>query len=96
MSTKIVLLSLILLLSTSFPLFFVDVYADFGIMASTDKSSYKTGELLFFSGEVEEKKMPILALQVYDPNGIILSANNVEINQDNSFSKNDFTRFSVL
>ena len=43
--------------------------------------------MLFFSGEVEEKKMPVLAIRVYDPNGIILSANNVEINEDNSFSK---------
>ncbi len=86
MSTKIGLMSLILILAIT-PLVFVDVYADVGIMASTDKSSYTTGELLFFSGEVEEKRMPILALRVYDPNGIILSANNVEVNEDNSFSK---------
>ena len=87
MSRKIVLISLILILATFLPLFFVDVYADVGMIASTDKLSYKTGELLFFSGEVEEKRMPVLALRVYDPNGIILSANNVEISEDNSFSK---------
>lgn len=87
MSTKIVLMSLFLILATSLTQVFVDVYADVGIIASTDKPSYKTGELLFFSGEVEEKKMPVLAIRVYDPNGIILSANNVEINEDNSFSK---------
>ena len=87
MSTKIVLMSLFLILATSLTQVFVDVYADVGIIASTDKLSYKTGELLFFSGEVEEKKMPVLAIRVYDPNGIILSANNVEINEDNSFSK---------
>ena len=87
MSTKIRFMLLILILAAVFPLFLVDVYADDGIIGSTDKLSYKTGELLFFSGEVEEKRMPVLALRVYDPNGIILSANNVEINEDNSFSK---------
>jgi len=87
MSRKIVLMSLFLILTTSLSLVFVDVYADVDIIASTDKASYKTGELLFFSGVVEEIRMPVLALRVYDPNGIILSANNVEINEDNSFSK---------
>ncbi len=80
-------MSLFLILTTSLSLVFVDVYADVDIIASTDKASYITGELLFFSGEVEEIRMPVLALRVYDPNGIILSANNVEINEDNSFSK---------
>jgi len=85
MGTKTGFIPLILILGISFPLAFGDNSG--GIIASTDKEFYETGELLFFTGQVEKKKMPILALRIFDPDGTILSANNVKIEQDNSFSK---------
>jgi tetratricopeptide (TPR) repeat protein len=84
MGTKTGFIPLILILGISFPLAFGD---SGGIIASPDKEFYETGELLFLSGHVEEKKMPILALRIFDPNSSILSANSVEIEEDNSFSK---------
>lgn len=85
MGTKNGFIPLILILSVSFPVVFGDDSG--GIIVSTDSEFYETGELLFITGQVEEKKMPILALRIFDPNGSILSANNVEIEDDNSFSK---------
>lgn len=58
-----------------------------GLILTTDKDEYNTGEFLVVYGVVEEKKMPIVALKVYDPLGAILTANNVELNSDNSFTK---------
>jgi len=89
MGTKTGFIPLILILSISLPLAFGDNSG--GIIATTDKEFYETGESLFIIGQVEEKKMPILALRIFDPDGSILSANNVEIEEDNSFSKNGFT-----
>ncbi|HET6517321.1 MAG TPA: tetratricopeptide repeat protein [Nitrosopumilaceae archaeon] len=85
MGTKIGLIPLIMIIFVSFPVVFGDDAG--GITVTPDKESYETGELLFISGHVEEKKMPILALRIFDPEDSILSANNVEIEDDNSFSK---------
>ena len=85
MGTKTRFIPLVLILIISFPLAFGDDSS--GITVSPDKESYETGDLLVISGHVEVKKMPILALRIFDPNGSILSANNVEIEEDNSFSK---------
>jgi len=85
MGTKTRFIPLILIISISFPLAFGDNSG--GIIASPDKEFYESGELLFITGQVEEKKMPILALRIFDPDGSILSANNVEIDENNSFSK---------
>jgi len=85
MGTKTGFIPLILILSISLPLAFGDNSG--GIIATTDKEFYEAEESLFITGQVEEKKMPILALRIFDPDGSILSANNVEIEEDNSFSK---------
>ncbi len=85
MGTKTGFIPLILILSISLPLAFGDNSG--GIIASPDKEFYETGGSLFITGQVEEKKMPILALRIFDPDGSILSANNVKIEEDNSFSK---------
>ena len=87
MGTKIGSILLILTIAILTPLAFADDFGDVKILSATDKSFYETGELLFFSGQVEEKAMPVLALRVYDPHGVILSANNVEIKEDSTFSK---------
>jgi len=71
----------------TFTTLYAEAFEDTRIVASTDKEYYETGETLTFSGQVEEKKMPILALRVYDPTGVILSVNNVEIDDNSSFSK---------
>ena len=84
MGTRIGFIFLILIVSISFSTALGDSE---GIVANPDKELYETGELLFLSGHVEEKKMPILALRIYDPDGSILSANNVEIEDNNSFFK---------
>jgi len=71
----------------TFASLYAEAFGDTEIVASTDKEYYETGDTLTFSGQVEEKKMPILALRVYDPTGAILSANNVKIYDNSSFSK---------
>jgi hypothetical protein len=83
MGIKTRIIPLILLLAFSFPL----AFGDAGITVSTDKLFYETGETLSITGQVEVKKMPILALRIFDPSGSILTANNVEIEEDNLFSK---------
>ena len=80
-------MSFIVIFAFTFVPVYAEAFEDTGIVASTDKEYYETGETLTFSGQVEEKKMPILALRVYDPTGAILSANNVEIDDNSSFSK---------
>ncbi len=52
-----------------------------------DKSEYNTGEKLTFSGSISEYSMPIMAVSIYDPNGKILSANNLELDGEGNFSK---------
>ncbi len=57
------------------------------IIVDSDKSAYQTGDSMLISGTIEELKMPVIAMRIYDPNGVILSANNIEIENDNTFSK---------
>ena len=69
--------------------FTVTVFADVSssILLETDQQEYKIGDLMVISGFVEEKRMPVAALQIFDPNGGILSANQVDIEDDNTFYK---------
>jgi len=64
---------------------FADVSSS--ILLETDQQEYKIGDLMVISGFVEEKRMPVVALQIFDPNGGILSANQVDIEDDNTFYK---------
>jgi len=57
------------------------------VLVDTDKSEYEIGDSLIVSGLVEEKKMPVVALRIYDPEGGIISANQLEIEDDETFSK---------
>jgi len=52
-----------------------------------DKSEYNTGEKLTFSGSISEYSMPIMAVSIYDPDGKILFANNLELDGEGNFSK---------
>ena len=68
--------------------FTVTVFADdSSILLETDLEEYKIGDLMVISGYVEEKRMPVGALQIFDPNGGILSANQVDVDDDNTFYK---------
>ncbi len=67
---------------------FIPVFADDGnLIIQTDKEQYHTGEELTVSGFIQEKKMPVIAMRVYDPDGVTISANNVEIDEFNTFSR---------
>ena len=57
------------------------------LILKTDKSTYQIGESLIISGIVEEKKMPVAALRLFNPQGEILLANNLELEDDDTFSK---------
>ena len=57
------------------------------ILVEFDKSEYKTGEKLTLSGSILEYTMPVVAVSIYDPNGKILSANNLELDEEGNFSK---------
>ncbi len=63
-----------------------ETFAD-SIFVDFDKSEYNTGDTLTLSGTILEFSMPIVAVSIYDPNGNILSANNLEIDEDGNFSK---------
>ncbi len=57
------------------------------ILISTDKISYQPEESIVVSGEVTERKMPVIALRIFDPDGKILGAYSVELDENNQFSK---------
>lgn len=75
-----------LVLTALSPLIFTKVLAD-SFVVDFNQEHYKTGDSLTISGEIFDFKMPIIALSIYDPNGKILSANNLEISSQNTFSK---------
>lgn len=76
-----------LLIVLSITLSMVPVFADESwVVVATDKPQYLPGETMEVFGYVLERKMPVIAMSIYDPDGVILSANNVEL-QDNSFAK---------
>ena len=63
-----------------------EIFAD-SIFVEFDKSEYSTGDTLFLSGTIQEFSMPIVAVSIYDPDGKILSANNLELDGDGNFYK---------
>ncbi|RJQ27307.1 tetratricopeptide repeat protein [Candidatus Parcubacteria bacterium] len=77
------LLSAILVTFVTVPVFGDEVW----VVVETDKTQYSTGESLVTTGYIIERKMPVIAMSVYDPDGVILSANSVELEADDSFTK---------
>jgi hypothetical protein len=65
---------------------FTDVFAD-SIIVNFDKQFYDFGDSLTITGEIPEVGMPVIAMSVYDPDGKILSANNLEISSEQTFEK---------
>lgn len=65
---------------------FTDAFAD-SIVVNFDKQFYDFGDSLTISGEILEVGMPVIAMSVYDPDGKIISANNLEISSEQTFGK---------
>jgi len=79
---------ILILQSVTIPVFAEENIDDVkSIILETDKPEYQIGEKMIISGVIEEKTMPVIALRIFDPNGGILSAHELEINDDNTFSK---------
>ena len=76
------LLALIVLLPIIIPQSFAD-----SILIEFDKPEYHTGDSMVISGHLLDFKLPVIALSLYDPYGKILSANNVIIDSNGTFSK---------
>lgn len=66
-----------------------EVYAD-SISIKFNKSEYATGDSLSITGQIPELKMPVIATSIYDTDGKILAAHNVEIESDGIFTKTIF------
>lgn len=83
-STREISLLVILII----PILIAPAFAqDDSLILETDKDEYEIGESMVISGSVGERKMPVVALKIFDPSGGILSANQVELDEDNTFSK---------
>jgi len=61
-------------------------YAD-TISVEFDKEEYTIGDSLSVSGQISDFSMPVIAFSVFDPDGKILSANNLELDSEGNFSK---------
>jgi len=79
-------LGLALVLTALSPVIFTDAFAD-SFNVNFDKQSYDLGDTLTVSGEILDGTMPVIAMSIYDPDGKILSANNLEITLEKTFSK---------
>lgn len=73
-----IVLGVTLVLAVFSSVIFTEVFAD-SLIINFDKQFYDLGDSLTVSGEVIEVVMPIIAMSIYDPDGKILSANNLEI-----------------
>ena len=76
-----------LLLILIIPILIPSFAEDDSLIVETNKAEYEIGDSMVISGIVGEIKMPVVALKIFDPNGGILSANQVDIEDDNTFSK---------
>ena len=79
-------IGLSLVLTVLSPMIFIDGFAD-TFSTSFDKEFYDLGDSLTVSGQILELGMPVIAMSIYDPDGKILSANNLEITSEQTFSK---------
>ena len=81
-----IVLGVTLVLAVFSSVIFTEVFAD-SLIINFDKQLYDLGDSLTVSGEVIEVGMPSIAMSIYDPDGKILSANNLEISSEKTFSK---------
>jgi len=84
---EIYLFSILILQALAIPIFAEENIGDSkSLTLQTDKPEYQVGEMITISGLVDEKKMPVIALRIFDPNSQLLSAHQLEIESDNTFS----------
>ena len=57
------------------------------LVVETDNTTYKTGDSMEISGFVFDAQMPQIAIKIYDPDGEILGAYNVDLESDDTFTK---------
>jgi len=76
-----------LVLTVLSPLILEDIFAE-SFTVTFDKPVYSSGDSITISGEILDFGMPVIAMSIYDPDGKILSANNLEILPNKTFSKN--------
>jgi len=81
------IVAIMLVLTVLSPLILDDVFAE-SFTVNFDKLVYSKGDPITISGEILEFGMPVIAMSIYDPDGKILSANNLDISSEKTFSKN--------
>ena len=84
---EIFLYSILVMSFFTMPSFAEENFVEPTVLVETDKLEYEIGEMVTISGLVEEKKMPVIAMRIFDPDGSIVSANQVKVNEDSTFSK---------
>jgi tetratricopeptide (TPR) repeat protein len=84
LGTKTALFLMVLL-----PLAIPQSFAD-SILVDFDKPEYQTGDSMTISGFILDFKMPVIAISIYDPDDVILTANNVDVDSDGFFTKTLF------
>ncbi len=77
---------LLLVLIVLLPIIIPQSFAN-SILIEFDKLEYHTGDSMVISGHLLDFRMPVIALSLYDPDGKILSANNVIVDSNATFSK---------
>ena len=84
---EIFLYSILVMSFFTMPAFAEENFVEPTVHVETDKLEYEIGEIVTISGLVEAKKMPVVAMRIYDPDGSIVSANQIELEEDSTFSK---------
>jgi len=84
--TEISLFSILIIQAILIPAFAQDATGN-SIIIETEKEEYHTGEKMLISGFVETRKMPVVAIKIFNPDGGILSAHQVDLQADNTFNK---------
>lgn len=79
-------IGLLLVLIGLLPIIMSQSFAD-SILIEFDKLEYHTGDSMMISGHLLDFRTHVIALSLYDPDGKILSANNVIIDSNGTFSK---------
>ena len=83
---EIFLYSILVMSFFTMPAFAEENFVEPTVHVETDKLEYEIGEIVTISGLVEAKKMPVVAMRIYDPDGSIVSANKIELEEDSTFS----------
>jgi tetratricopeptide (TPR) repeat protein len=84
--TEISLFSILIIQAILIPAFAQETPGS-SIILETNREQYHTGEKMLISGFVETKKMPVVAIKIFNPAGGIISAHQIDLQADNSFNK---------